>query len=48
MTQEDVRKAMREGFDKVQPIIVNVTNELMDAYQLGFKACFKLLTGQDF
>lgn len=48
MTEEDVRKAMREGFDKVQPIIVNVTNELMDAYQLGFKTCFKLLTGQDF
>ena len=48
MTEENVRKAMQEGFDKVQPIIVNMTNELMDAYQLGFKTCFKLLTGQDF
>ena len=47
MTEEDVRKAMQEGFDKVKPIVANMTGELMDAYQRGFETCFKLLTGQE-
>ena len=48
MTEEDIRKAMQDGLNQVQPIVVNMTHELMDAYQLGFKTCFKLLTGQEF
>jgi len=48
MTEEDVRKAMQEGFDKVKPIVANMTHELIDAYQLVFETCFKLLTGQEF
>ena len=48
MTGEDVRKAMQEGLIKVKPIVVNMTNELVNAYELGFKTCFKLLTGQEF
>ena len=47
MTEENVRKAMQEGFDKVKPIVANMTSELMNAYELGFKTCFKLLTGQE-
>lgn len=48
MTEKDIREAMKDGFNKVQPIIVNMTSELMDAYELGFKTCFKLLTGREF
>ena len=44
MTEEEVRKEMQEGFDKVRPIVGNVTKEIMDAYELGFSTCFKLLT----
>ncbi len=47
MTEEDVRKAMQEGFDKVKPLVANMTRELMDAYQRGFETCFKLLIGQE-
>ena len=46
MSEEDIRKAMREGFNQVKPIVANMTRELMDAYQHGFETCFKLLTGQ--
>jgi len=48
MTEEDVRKEMKEGFAKIQPKVVEMTNIIMDAYQEGFKTCFKLLTGQEF
>ncbi len=48
MTQEEVRKKMQEGYDKVNPIVVQVTSLIMDAYQEGFKNCWELLTGQKF
>lgn len=44
MTEDDIRKAMGEGLEKMNPLVKNVTKELMDAYELGFLTCFKLLT----
>lgn len=37
---------MHEGFEKVQPIVVQITNLVLEAYQEGFKNCWELLTGQ--
>jgi hypothetical protein len=48
MEQEEVRKKMQEGYDKVRHIVVQVTSLIMDAYQEGFKNCWELLTGQKF
>ena len=48
MEQEEVRKKMQEGYDKVRPIVAQVTGLIMDAYQEGFKNCLELLTGQKF
>ncbi len=48
MTEEDVRKEMQAGFAKIQPKVVDMTNIIMDAYQEGFKTCFKLLTGREY
>lgn len=48
MTEEEVRKEMQEGLKKVNPIVAQTTNLIMDAYQEGFKTCWKLLTGQKF
>lgn len=49
MTQEEeVRKKMQEGYNKVNPIVANVTGLIMDAYQEGFKNCWEILTGQKF
>ena len=48
MNEEDVRKQMQEGFAKIRPNVVEMTNIIMDAYQEGFKTCFKLLTGKEF
>lgn len=48
MTETDVRNKMQEGYNKVSPIVANVTNLIMDAYQEGFKNCWELLTGQKF
>ena len=47
MNEEDVKKQMQEGFAKIQPKVVEMTNIIMDAYQEGFKTCFKLLAGQE-
>lgn len=47
MTIEEVRKQLHEGMAKVQPSVVATTQMLMDAYEEGFKTCWKLLTGQD-
>lgn len=48
MTQEEkAKETMQEGLKKVNPIVENVTNLIMDAYQEGFKTCWKLLTGED-
>lgn len=48
MTQEEVKKKMQEGYNKVNPIVVNVTNLIMHAYREGFKNCWELLTGEKF
>ena len=48
MTQEEVKKKMQEGYNKVNPIVVNVTSLIMNAYREGFKNCWELLTGQKF
>lgn len=45
--EEKARKIMQEGLKQVNPIVVNVTELIMDAYQEGFKTCWKLLTGKD-
>ena len=48
MTQEDVKKKMREGVRRVAPIAVEINSLVADAYQEGFKTCWELLTGQKF
>lgn len=48
MTEEEVRKKMQEGFDKVRPKVAEMTNALLEAYQDGFACCFELFTGQKF
>ena len=48
MTQEELRKVMQEGLEKLRPRIIDNTNMLMDIYQQGFKDCWKLLTGNEF
>ena len=48
MTREEVEAKMQEGFDKIQPKVVEMTNIIMDAYQEGFNTCWELLTGQKF
>ena len=45
--EEKAREIMQEGLKQVNPIVVNVTKLIMDAYQEGFKTCWKLLTGKD-
>lgn len=47
MTIEEVRQQLRNGMEKVKPSVVATTQMLMDAYEQGFKTCWKLLTGQD-
>lgn len=47
MTEEDVKKIMNEGFEEVKPIVHSMTKELMQAYQIGFNTCWKLLTGRE-
>lgn len=48
MTEEEFRKKMQEGLDKMRPIVVQVTGLVMDTYQEGFKNCWELLTGKKF
>ena len=48
ITQEEFKKKMQEGYNKVKPIVADVTGLIMDAYQEGFKNCWELLTGQKF
>lgn len=45
--EEKAMEIMHEGLKQVNPIVVNVTELIMDAYQEGFKTCWKLLTGED-
>ena len=46
--KEDVKKKMQEGVTKLTPIVTEVSSLVADAYQEGFKTCWKLLTGQKF
>lgn len=48
MTEEEVRKKMEEGFDKVRPKVANMTNLILEAYEEGFNCCWELLTGHSF
>jgi hypothetical protein len=48
MKEEELRKLMQSGFDKLRPHIENMTNTMMECYQQGFKDCWKVLTGKDF
>jgi len=47
MTIEEVRQQLRDGMEKVHPSVTAITQMLMDAYEQGFKTCWKLLTGQE-
>ena len=46
MTEEDVRKKIDEGFERVKPKVAAMTNLFKEAYKEGFMCCFELFTGQ--
>ena len=48
MNEEELRKLMQSGFEKLRPHIEGMTAAMMECYQQGFKDCWKLLTGNDF
>lgn len=48
MTEQEVKEAMAKGFNSIKPKIGDMTNLMMDCYQIGFKTCWKLVTGMDF
>ena len=48
MSEEELRKLMQSGFEKLRPYIEGLTGAMMQSYQQGFKDCWKLLTGKDF
>ena len=48
MSEEELRKLMQSGFDKLRPHIESMTISMMECYQQGFKDCWKVLTGKDF
>ena len=48
MNEEELRKLMQSGFEKIRPHITNMTTAMMECYQQGFKDCWKVLTGKDF
>ena len=48
MTEQEVRQKMQEGWAELTPKVADMTNLMMDSYQLGFKTCWKLLTGNEF
>ncbi len=37
MNEEELRKLMRSGFDKLRPHIEGMTITMMECYQQGFK-----------
>lgn len=37
MNEQELRKLMESGFEKVRPKIGEMTNLMMDMYQQGFK-----------
>ena len=46
MSEEELKNKMHQGYEKVNPIVVQITNLVLDAYQEGFKNCWEILTGQ--
>lgn len=46
MSEQELKEKMHEGYEKVQPIVVQITDLVMDAHQEGFKNCWEILTGQ--
>lgn len=48
MTEEEVKNKLQEGFNKVTPKVATMTNLIMEAYEEGFKCCWKLFTGEEF
>ncbi len=48
MNEEELRKLMQSGFEKLRPHIEAMTAAMMEYYQQGFKDCWKVLTGKDF
>jgi len=48
MNEDELRKMMQFGFEKLRPHIECVTASMMECYQQGFKDCWKVLTGKDF
>lgn len=48
MNEEELKKLMQSGFEKIRPKIGEMTNLMMDCYQQGFKDCWRILTGKDF
>lgn len=45
MNEEELRKLMQSGFEKLKPHIEGI---MMECYQQGFKDCWKALTGKEF
>ena len=48
MNEEELKKLMDSGFEKIKPHILEMTTTMMECYQQGFKDCWRLLTGKDF
>lgn len=46
MSEQELREKMNEGYEKVRPIVEQITSLVMDAYQEGFENCWEILTGQ--
>lgn len=47
--RQKLHEILQSGVEKIKPkVVVNVTELIMDAYQEGFKTCWKLLTGKDY
>lgn len=39
---------MSAGAEQIKPKFKEMANVMMDCYFLGFKTCWKMLTGKDF
>ena len=48
MNEEEFRKLMQSGFEKLIPHIEGMTAAMMGCYEQGFNDCWKFLTGKDF
>lgn len=46
MNEQELKEKMHEGYERVHPIVAQITSLVMDAYQEGFKNCWEILTGQ--